>query len=302
MQTIMGFVDPYLLPASLWLVMFSMGLSLVPADFRRIVGRSRAFVTGVSSMLLVAPAVGTALAIGVAPSPALTMGFILLATCPGGLLSNLVTDLAGGDLALSVCLSLSTSAVYIFTLPFIAHFALQAIYGESQAIQVPIWSSMQHILMITAFPIATGMAVRFAAPRLAERARPLLRNGATWTLTIIFALIIVEQWDTLKASFGIVLGMVVAMNGTNFLVALGLSRLTGISRRERTAVVVEHLIRQETTAIYVAVSLLHRDDMSLPMIINTFVGMAFSVVFVAYLKGRRAGNPEAQAGICEEES
>jgi len=110
MQTIMGFVDPTLLPASLWLVMFSMGLSLAPHDFRRIIGKNRAFVVGVGSMLLVAPAVGVALAFGVAPSQALTMGFILLATCPGGLLSNLVTDLAGGDLALSVCLSLFTSA------------------------------------------------------------------------------------------------------------------------------------------------------------------------------------------------
>lgn len=295
MRTIMGFVDPYLLPASLWLVMFSMGLSLGPQDFRRIIGKSRAFLVGVASMLLVAPAVGTALAFGFAPTPALTMGFILLATCPGGLLSNLVTDLAGGDLALSVCLSLFTSAIYIFSLPLIAHFALQQVYGESQIIQVPILSSMQHILMITAFPIATGMAFRLAAAGLADRIRPYLRNGATWTLTIIFGLIIVEQWDTLKSSFGIVLAMVVAMNFTNFLVALGLSKLAAMTRRERTAIVVEHLIRQEATAIYVAVSLLHRDDMSLPMIINTFVGMAFSVVFVGALRRRR----EKRAGLEE---
>jgi BASS family bile acid:Na+ symporter len=298
MQTIMGFVDPYLLPASLWLVMFSMGLSLGPQDFQRIIGRSRAFLVGVSSMLVVAPIVGIALALGFAPTPALTMGFILLATCPGGLLSNLVTDLAGGDLALSVCLSLFTSAVYIFTLPLIAHFALQQIYGESAVIQVPILSSMRHILMITAFPIATGMVVKLALTGFAERIRPWLRNGATWTLTIIFVLIIVEQWDTLKSSFGIVLAMVVAMNATNFLVALGLSKLAAMSRRERTAIVVEHLIRQETTAIYVAVSLLHRDDMSLPMIINTFVGMAFSVVFVAALRRRR----EKQATLEESPS
>jgi BASS family bile acid:Na+ symporter len=287
MQTIMGFVDPTLLPASLWLVMFSMGLSLAPHDFRRIIGKNRAFVVGVGSMLLVAPAVGVALAFGVAPSQALTMGFILLATCPGGLLSNLVTDLAGGDLALSVCLSLFTSATYIFTLPVIAHVALQIVYGESQAITVPIWSSMEHIIAITAFPIATGMAVRHFSTRLAERVRPWLRTGATITLTVIFCLIIVEQWDTLRRSFGVVLGMVLAMNLTNFLVALTLSRVAGLNRRERIAVVIEHLIRQETTAIYVAVSLLHRDDMSLPMIVNTFVGMAFSVTFVAFLKKRQ---------------
>lgn len=300
MQSIMGFVDPYLLPASLWLVMFSMGLSLQPGDFRRVLSTSRAYLVGLGSMLVIAPLVGTALAFGVAPTPSLTVGFTLLATCPGGLLSNLVTDLAGGDLALSVMLSLSTSAFYIFSLPFIAHYALAIVFGQADAIQVPIWSSMQHIIMITAFPIACGMLARWLAPTLAERLRPLLRNGATWVLTMIFVLIIIEQFDTLKAAFGTVLFMVVAMNSANFLVALGLSRLARLDRRARIAVVIEHLIRQETTAIYVAVSLLHRDDMSLPMIVNTFVGMAFSVTFVGWLRKRQSGS--SPLSLSEEKS
>jgi bile acid:Na+ symporter, BASS family len=295
MQTIMGYVDGFLLPGSLWLVMFSMGLSLGLDDFRRIMGKSRAFLVGMGSMLLIAPAVGTLLAFQFAPTQAMTMGFILLATCPGGLLSNLLTDLAKGDLALSVSLSLCTSAVYIFTLPFIAHFALLAVYGNSQAIDVPILSSMQHIISITAFPIACGMIARWANTGLAETVRPFLRSFATWALTIIFGLIVIQEMDTIRQSFGVVLGMVIAMNVTNFLVALGLSRLAALNPRERTAVVVEHLIRQEATAIYVAVALLHRKDMSLPMIINTFVGMAFCVVFVGYLKRKRTNETLVEA-------
>jgi BASS family bile acid:Na+ symporter len=299
MSTVMGIVDAYLLPASLWLVMFAIGMSLEKQDFRRVLSSNRAYLVGVASMLFVAPAVGIALAFGVAPSAALTVGFTLLATCPGGLLSNLVTDIAGGDLALSVMLSLSTSCVYIFTLPFIAHYTLEIVYGQGDAIAVPILSSMRHILTITAFPIGTGMLLRRFFPVLVERVRGPLRNGATWVLTIIFGLIIVDQFDTLRRSFGVVLAMVVAMNVTNFLVALGLSRLAHLNRRQRTSVVIEHLIRQEATAIYVAVSLLHRDDMSLPVIVNTFVGMAFSVVFVTLVRRHAAS---AVPALSEEKS
>jgi BASS family bile acid:Na+ symporter len=240
--------------------------------------------------------VGVMLAFGFAPTTALTMGFILLATTPGGLLSNLMTDLARGDLALSVSLSLFTSAVYIFTLPFIAHFGLLAVYGESQSVDVPIWSSMKHILAITAFPIACGMLARRLAEPITEKVRPVLRSVATWTLTIIFGLIVIQEFETIKSSFGIILGMVVAMNLTNFLVALGLSKLGSLQPKERIALVVEHLIRQEATAIYVAVTILGRKDMSLPMIINTFVGMGICVIFVGFMTKKRR-QEEAAAGV-----
>ena len=58
MQSVMQLVDHYLLPLSLWLVMFSMGLSLVPEDFRRVVNNRRAYLLGMLSMLVIVPLVG----------------------------------------------------------------------------------------------------------------------------------------------------------------------------------------------------------------------------------------------------
>ncbi len=89
-------VDMYLLPASLWLVMFAMGLSLVAADFGKIAANRRAYLLGLLSMLVLVPLVGVGIATWFAPTPALVVGFILLGTCPGGLLSNLLTSLSRG--------------------------------------------------------------------------------------------------------------------------------------------------------------------------------------------------------------
>lgn len=287
-EAIMPVVGNYLLPLSLWTIMFTMGLSLVLTDFRHIVENSRAFLIGVGSMLLLVPLVGTGIALAFAPTPALTVGFILLATCPGGMLSNLLTDLAKGNLALSVSMSLFVSIVYIFTLPFISWFAVTLVLGDGADIAIPFRSSVTHILAITVFPIATGMAVRHFLTEFALWAAGRIKTVATTALTIIFGLVIVDEADTLRQSLGIVLAMVVGMNAANFLIATAASRVGDIPKGDRIAIVMEHLIRQEATAVYVAVSLLGRTDMSLPMIVNTFVGMAASVAIVGRLRRQRA--------------
>lgn len=288
MTDIMTIAEQYLLPAALWLVMFSMGVGLMPRDFARIVENSRAFLVGVGSMLLLVPLFGTALAVGFAPTPALMMGFILLATCPGGILSNLLTDLARGNVALSVSMSLFVSVVYIFTLPFITYFGLDFVFGEGQSITIPVGESISKIVTITVFPVATGMLCRKLLPAFALRIEPLVKTLSTSVLVVVFGMIVVQQWETLKQSFGIVLAIVLAMNICNLGIAFLACHLARIGRRERIAIGMEHIVRQEATAIFVAVTLLGRNDMSLPMIINTFIGMAVGIPFVTWLRARSA--------------
>ncbi len=291
MGMLMDIAEQYLLPTALWLVMFSMGVGLTLGDFRKIFTNSRAFFLGAGSMLLLVPAAGVTLALLFAPTPALTMGLILLATCPSGILSNLLTDLARGNVALSVSLSLFLSSVYIFTLPFIAYFALGFIYGQAQALSIPADAAITKIMMVTVIPVSVGMTFRALAPRFAARAGSLIKAISTAVLVIVFGMIVVQQWDTLRQSFGIVLSIVVIMNILNVSLALLVSWIGKLDRADRTALTMEHIVRQEATAIFVAVTLLHRNDMSLPMIVNTFIGMAVGIPLVTWLRARAAAQP-----------
>jgi BASS family bile acid:Na+ symporter len=290
MQTLMAIADSYLLPCSLWLVMFTIGTTLSVADFAGILSGRRAFILGLLSMLVVVPACGITLAVLFAPSPELMVGLILLATTPGGILSNLITDIAKGDVALSVSLTLALSTIYIFTLPFIAHFALLFAFQKSQPIDIPFGSSISHILMVTLIPISCGMLAGRLRPRWCALLGPRIKAAATTTLVIVFGLIVAQQWAVLRASFGTLMAIVVAMNVAAILIALSISKLGRLTRRETTAIAVEHMIRQEGTAIFVAVTLLHRHDMSLPMIINTFIGMALCMTFFAVARRFRPVN------------
>jgi BASS family bile acid:Na+ symporter len=291
MDAVMALAEGWLLPVALWLVMFAMGLGLRVADFRHVVVNSRAFVLGVGSMMLLVPAIGVTLAVAFAPTPALMMGLILLATCPGGILSNLMTDLARGNVALSLSMSLFVSLVYIFTLPVIASVALDFVFGRSAAVPVPMLTSFANIVMVTLVPVLVGMVVRALLPRQALAIEPRVKSVATSVLVVVFALIVAQQWATLTAAFGIVLAVVVAMNLANLAIAFLVCHLGRLRRADRVAIAMEHIVRQEGTAIFVAVTLLHRSDMSLPMIVNTFIGMAIGIPAVAWLRRRAAAAP-----------
>jgi BASS family bile acid:Na+ symporter len=290
-QTLMHIADSVLLPIALWSVMFAMGTGLVLKDFSRALTNTKAYLLGVGSMLILVPAVGCTLAVLFGPTPALVVGLILLATTPGGILSNLLTDVAGGDVALSVSMSLTLSLIYVFTLPFIAHFALLYTFGRAQIVEIPIESSLSHVLMVTLIPVGCGMIFRRILPAWAAALGPKLKSIASIVLVVVFGMIVVQQFGVLKASFGPLMAIVVGMNLAAVCLALLISKLFNLTRRETIAVAIEHMIRQEGTAIFVAVTLLHREDMSMPMIINTFLGMAICLVFVTVVTRVRGAAP-----------
>ena len=292
----MELIGDVLLPASLWFIMFSMGLSLTLEDFGRVFTHRRALIVGVFSMMIALPLLGTIIAVMFAPTPALTVGFILLATCPGGMLSNLMTDIAKGDLALSMSLSLLVSFVYVFIVPFYAYAATSYFLGMDSVIDVPLLSSIGQIFSITLLPVTLGVIVRRYRSEIANAAKPWIKWIATVVLFAAFIVILVDQVETLKAAFGPLLFMVALMNVLALAMAFSFSRLARVKATERIAICIEHLIRQEGTAIYIAVAILGSREMSLPMIINTPVALALCVAFVLVMRWRQAGQEQDIAG------
>lgn len=294
----MSLIDSFVLPASLWLIMFSIGLSLTPDDFRRVFTQRRALVAGIASMLLVPPLVGVAMALTFAPSPALAVGFVLLATCPGGMLSNLMTDLAKGDLALSLSLSIVVSMVYIVVVPFYAHFALLHFMGLEAIVDIPLIAFIWKIFSITLVPASLGLLARMWKPALALAARTPIKLVAMVALLVAFGFILADQIPVLRENFETLFWMTLGINLVTLAIVMSLTRLLALAPGEKIAVGIEHLIRQEGTAIYIAVTIVGSREMSLPMIMNTPVGLVVCILFVLVsrrLMSRRLA--PARAGV-----
>ena len=276
----MSIIDSVFLPGSLWLIMFSMGLSLTVDDFRRIAGNRRALMIGLMSMLIVPAAIGTTVSILFAPTPALTVGFILLATCPGGMLSNLMTDFAKGDLALSLSLSVAVSIIYIAVIPFYAHFALLYFMGVEEKIDIPLLAFIWKIFSITLVPAGLGVLTRAFKPDIAIKVKGLAKLIGTAVLVVAFGFILVDQIPILREYFDSLFGITLSINLLTLGAVLLVSKIMKLAAKERTAVCIEHLIRQEGTAIYIAVTIVGMREMSLPMIMNTPVALVLCIIFV----------------------
>ena len=113
-----------LLPLAVVVSMFSLGLGLTPSDFRRILQRPRAFCIGAFNQILLLPILAyiTILVFGFTSETA--VGIMILAACPGGAASNIITKLANWDVALSVTLTATFSLTCVATIPIVLDFAV----------------------------------------------------------------------------------------------------------------------------------------------------------------------------------
>ncbi len=91
-----SFLSTVVLPVALAIIMLGMGLSLVPEDFQRVKKYPKAVAVGLISQLVFLPVIGFIIAKVVPMQPAITMGLMIVALCPGGVSSNVITFLAKG--------------------------------------------------------------------------------------------------------------------------------------------------------------------------------------------------------------
>ena len=149
-----------ILGISLAIIMLGMGLSLVADDFKRIFLQPKAIIIGLVNQLILLPIIAFILVLLIPLQPEIAVGVMILAACPGGPTSNLISHLAKADTALSVTLTAFSSFITILTIPFIINFSLEQFLNESNMIQLNILDTFQKILIIIIIPVTIGMIIR----------------------------------------------------------------------------------------------------------------------------------------------
>lgn len=167
------------LGAAMFGLMFAMGLSLGPDDFRRIATRPRATLVGTGLQLVVMPVVGIALAHALSLPAILAAGIVVVSACPGGMFSNMYVHLARGHTALSITLTATATLVTLFTLPLWARFALASFSTPgTTAVEMPVLETALRLATLTVLPVAIGMAARQRFPGLTRLERRLSIGAA----------------------------------------------------------------------------------------------------------------------------
>lgn len=280
MQT--SFFTALLLPLGLALVMLGMGLTLLPEDFQRVTRYPKAVAVGLVSQLLFLPIVGFLVASIVPMQPEMAVGIMVLALCPGGPSSNMMTYLAKGDVALSVTLTALSSAIAVFTIPIFANLSLQYFAGQSAAIALPIGPTMLQIFAIAILPIIFGMGIRQKLPDLARRLEKTTNRLAIAFLALIIVAIMIQEWNRIPSFIAQVGIAVVLLNTISMAIGFWFGRLLNLNFAQRICIAIEVGIQNATLAIAVTAGLLKNPNMAVPAAIYSLVAYASAILLIFY--------------------
>lgn len=251
------------LPAALFLIMGGMGLSLTLDDFRRVARFPRAAAVGLVAQLVGLPLCAWACVELLGGSGTLAVGAFLLAACPGGVTSNLVTHVARGDTALSITLTAINSCVAVFTLPLIVQMALRAYLGADTDVELPILRTIGQVVAVTLLPVALGMSVRRARPSFADRMERPARIASSLVFVVVALGIIASNVDLLREHFHRLAGLTLSLNLSTMVLGWALARLSRLPAVQVMTVAIEAGIQNSTLAIVIATGILRQPDMAL---------------------------------------
>ncbi|MFY0617742.1 bile acid:sodium symporter family protein [Shimia sp.] len=239
------------LPLAVVLIMFSLGLDLSLADFRRIAERPRAFCIGALNQIILLPLIAYVVILIFGFTAETAVGIMILAACPGGAASNIITKLAGWDVALSVTLTATFSLTCVVTIPIVLGFAVTQFMGVD-APEINIASTAISTFLLTALPITLGVTFRAAVPNITENIVPILAKVALVLFVGVIAGAIASNWQIVTdniARLGLGLFTLIAALSVIGFVS---SRFLRASAREAKTIAIETGVQNGALALAIS--------------------------------------------------
>ena len=278
------------LPIALGIIMFGLGLSLAPEDFRRVARQPRAVAVALACQLLLLPAICFGLVKLFDLPPLLAVGLLLLAASPGGTSANLFSHLFRGDVALNVTLTAVNSVIAILTLPLITNLAISH-YDLDDSVSLP-FSKVVEVFAIVLVPVGMGMLVRATAAGWAERMDRPVRIGSAVILAVLVLGILLDQRENVGdylADVGLAAALFCAISlVTGYVVP----RAAGVRDDQAIASSMEIGVHNATLAIFVAVEVLDSTEISVPAAVYSIFMFVLATLWGAAISRRiRATGP-----------
>nr|WP_116107893.1 bile acid:sodium symporter [Lewinella sp. IMCC34191] len=274
-------------------IMFSIGLSLRYFDFRNLLSSPRILLIGLSLQLIALPALAFAITGMANLPPSFSLGFLVLAACPGGLSSNFISFLLQANTALAVSLTICNSALSMLTIPFIVNLALDNFLPATDTVQLALFPTALRISLIVLLPVVSGMTFRRLRGRTAERLLPLLRRASLILLALVFILKLFAPADQggsalTLAEITTILPVALVIN----VLALSLGRIFGdifgYGRNDQLTLGVEIGIQNTSLAFLIATSFLDNEQALKPALVYAMFTFFTALAYGLLLKPERA--------------
>ncbi|MFE0104228.1 bile acid:sodium symporter family protein [Streptomyces sp. NPDC059009] len=220
-------------PYLLGVVMFCMGLTMTPLDFKGVAKRPWAVGLGLVAHYVIMPGLGWLIAHALDLSPQLAAGVILVGCAPSGTASNVVTYLARGDVALSV----SVATVSTVLAPLVTPPLTLLLAGEYLPVEAG--SMVTDIVKTVLLPVAGGLVVRLLLGRYVDRVLGALPWLSALTIAAIVAIVVAGSAAAIKSAAAMVFLAVVLHNGLGLALGYGAGRLARLGAPSSRAMAFE---------------------------------------------------------------
>lgn len=227
-------------------MMFGVALELRLAHFLVVLRRPLPALVGLLCQCLLLPWLTLLATLFLDLRPGLELGMLLVAACPGGNLSNVITHLARGNTALSVSVTSLSSLLAIISLPL--NFAATAslnpdtqafLHGQLSSLDVDASGIIGGLVLLLVLPLLAGMLVGNLAPAFCARILPWFKRFSLLAFGLFLVVAAAGNWQLLLANAGLVLLVVVGHNAGALLLGWSVSRLARLPEADRRALTIE---------------------------------------------------------------
>lgn len=286
------FSDTFL-PITIAIITLGMGLSLTDRDFRNIFIQPKAVIIGLCCQMVLLPVIAWLIARSIDIDAKYKVGLMIIAACPGGATSNLITYLLRGNVALSISMTAINSLITLVTIPLVVTLSLDAFMHVDDPISMDVGETIRKVFLITILPAFAGTRLRKHLPDFALGLEKPLRIILPLLLLLVYlGVIFIDQGAgkfTLKQFFRIfpyALMLNFLAMGSGLLIA----RLMRLRVINQFTISIEVGLQNSALAIFVAINLLGRNDMALvPVVYGSFT--FFTTLFFGWFVKRVQWTP-----------
>ncbi|MGH2838577.1 MAG: bile acid:sodium symporter [Thermoleophilaceae bacterium] len=239
-----------LLPLSLAVIMISLGLSLTPADFARVLKFPKGVGIGLVNLLVISPLLAFTVAEIVGLEAGLAVGLVLLGASPGGTTANLLTHVARGDTALSITMTAISSVAAVITVPLYLGIAIDH-FGASFPNDPDMAGVAAKVFFITVVPLSIGMWIRARRTEWAIRREGRAKQIALGLFVFVVGGSIANESEAITDHFAELALATLGLNLAAMAISFNIARAARLSRPQSTAIAMELGVHNGTVAITV---------------------------------------------------
>lgn len=236
------------LPLSLIFIMFTLGIGLTIQNFKNIINQPKALALGLANQMIFLPITTFIILLIINLPSEMAVGMMILACCPGGVTSNMLTKIAKGDTALSISYTAIVSIITVFSLPLIVGLSMQYFMGAN-APTINILSLGLTMFCITTIPVSIGLYINTKYHDFSVTFSPIANKISTILFIIIVIGALASEWEAFINNLNLLGPAILSLIFLMLFIGYASAKLFSLNKQKSITIAIESGIQNATVGI-----------------------------------------------------